>query len=45
MYREKGWVLHDQANSGIIWAFDRGHVHLEIAGFEPIIYDEVFFFM
>jgi hypothetical protein len=29
----------------IIWAFDRGHVNLEIAGFEPIIYDEVFFFM
>jgi len=28
----------------IIWVFDRGHVNLEITGFEPIIYDKVFFF-
>ena len=28
----------------IIWVFDDGHVNLEIAGFEPIIYDKVFFF-
>jgi hypothetical protein len=29
----------------IIWVFDRGHVNLEIADFQPFIYDEVFFSM